>query len=237
MSECVGSVRHLRRYPVKSFRGEDLEQVLVTRTGLAGDRIYAFVEPSKVGTSRPWLTARQVPEMILFKPRFLEEAPTRALEVIDPEGGVHRIDDPAFTRFLEDRWKRPLELRYTELSMHDTGPVSIFGTATLSMLEKETGLTLDHRRFRANLYVQWAEDRPLREEELLTRRLRVGAELELTVARKNQRCVIITLDPETAASDPRVLKNVGLAHAGCVGVYAVIEKPGVVRAGDPIFLV
>jgi uncharacterized protein YcbX len=237
MSELVGSVRQLRRYPVKSFRGEDLEQVLVAPAGVTGDRVYAFVDPAKEGSPRPWITARQIPEMILFKPRFLEEPPTRAIEVLDPEGGAHRMDDPAFARFLEERWKRPVELRYTELGMRDALPVSIFGTATLSMLEKETGLSLDHRRFRANFYVKWADDRPLREEELLTRRLRVGAELELTVARKNQRCVIINLDPETATPDPRVLKNVGLAHAACVGVYAVIEKPGVVRAGDPIFLV
>jgi uncharacterized protein YcbX len=42
--ERIGTVRMLRRHPVKSMAGESLEEALVTFAGLVGDRVYAFVE-------------------------------------------------------------------------------------------------------------------------------------------------------------------------------------------------
>jgi uncharacterized protein len=45
VSESVGSVGLLRRYPVKSMLGEELSAVDVTERGLAGDRALALVHP------------------------------------------------------------------------------------------------------------------------------------------------------------------------------------------------
>lgn len=42
--EIVGAVASLRRYPVKSMQGEELEACEVTERGLLGDRAYALVD-------------------------------------------------------------------------------------------------------------------------------------------------------------------------------------------------
>jgi hypothetical protein len=44
LSEAVGVVKALWRFPVKSMRGEKVEAAGVTGAGLAGDRAYALVE-------------------------------------------------------------------------------------------------------------------------------------------------------------------------------------------------
>jgi uncharacterized protein YcbX len=44
MSEAVGAVKALWRFPVKSMRGEQLDAAVVTETGLVGDRAYALVD-------------------------------------------------------------------------------------------------------------------------------------------------------------------------------------------------
>ncbi|MGH9841635.1 MAG: MOSC N-terminal beta barrel domain-containing protein, partial [Blastocatellia bacterium] len=43
-SETVGSVAGLWRFPVKSMRGEQIEQAELTGRGLVGDRAYALIE-------------------------------------------------------------------------------------------------------------------------------------------------------------------------------------------------
>ncbi|HYN26355.1 MAG TPA: MOSC N-terminal beta barrel domain-containing protein, partial [Pyrinomonadaceae bacterium] len=43
-SEIVGSVAGLWRFPVKSMRGERIEQVELTGRGLVGDRAYALID-------------------------------------------------------------------------------------------------------------------------------------------------------------------------------------------------
>ena len=40
--ELIGTVESLWRYPVKSMRGEDLQEAFVGFPGLYGDRLYAF---------------------------------------------------------------------------------------------------------------------------------------------------------------------------------------------------
>src|SRR5215510_8991182 len=43
-SEIVGTVAELWRFPVKSMRGEQIDDVRITETGLIGDRGYALIE-------------------------------------------------------------------------------------------------------------------------------------------------------------------------------------------------
>src|SRR5580704_2895306 len=53
------------RYPVKSCRGERLTEAAVEPWGLAGDRRWMVVDPE--GT---FLTARELPRMVLIEPRL-----------------------------------------------------------------------------------------------------------------------------------------------------------------------
>ena len=48
----VGSVVSLRRYPVKSMMGEELNAVDVTDRGLLGDRAYALLDAARRSSER-----------------------------------------------------------------------------------------------------------------------------------------------------------------------------------------
>jgi uncharacterized protein YcbX len=240
--ERIGTLVRLRRYPVKSMAGEDLEAARVTHAGLLGDRVFAFVD--KQGPANfPWMTSRKGRDMILFRPRFLAPAPLEdgifstdyATEVMTPEGQRARVDDPEFTRFLEHRYGRALELRHSERSMTDAYPVSVLGMATVGGLSEETEMRLNPLRFRANFYVQWESDEPFFEDQFVGRELRIGESVAIQVVAKDGRCVMITLDPETAAPSPVVLEKVARVHAGCAGVYGAVLREGIVRTDDPVY--
>ena len=227
--------------------GEDLKETQVTPSGLFGDRAYAFVDELN-RSDFPWMTGRQGRDMILFRARFLTlpavpsssgagdsaAAKDYSLEVTTPEGQTFRMGAAEFTEFLVARYRRPLRLRFSEQSFTDAQPVSIFGLRTGGALSEETGIELDPRRFRANFYAQWNDERPYYENELIGRALRMGDTVELRVIEKNERCVMINLDPDTAAASPVVLETVARKHDSCLGIYAQVLREGIVHVGDAI---
>jgi len=243
--ECIGTIHSIRRYPVKSMSGEDLEEARVTFAGLAGDRVYAFVETAN-RTSFPWMTARHGHDWIRFRPRFLEPPPATdhspspeqfAAEVVTPEGVCFRADAPEFTQYLEKRFGRSLRLHFSKRSITDAQPVSIFGLSTIRALSDESGKELDPRRFRANFYAQWDDDRAFFEDTLIGRELRIGDAVNVMVLKKDVRCVMITLDPDDGMSFPTLLECVARNHEGCAGIYGTVLGEGIVRRNDPIWLI
>jgi len=224
--------------------GEDLADARVSFAGLVGDRVFAFVD-NRNHSDFPWMTARQGRDMILFRPRFLDPPPVNdpipdpsryAVEILSPEGRKFLLPGDDLRQFLEKRYTRDLRLRFSERSMTDARPVSLFGLATLRSLSEESGVPIDPRQFRANFYVQWQDDRPYFEDQLIGRELQVGEVVVVQVVKKDQRCIMITLDPDTAAPSPIVLEKVARDHDGCAGVYGAVLREGVVRAHDPVYL-
>jgi uncharacterized protein YcbX len=226
--ERIGQLSILRRYPVKSMAGEDLEEARVGFAGLIGDRVFAFID-NRNRSNFPWMTARQGRELILFRPRFLDPP------AIDEEN--FHMGDSRFTRYLEERFGRSLRLRFSERCQTDARPVSVLGLSTASALSKETGISLDTRRFRANFYVRWDNDQPYYEDDLIGHELQIGDTVILQLVKKDERCVMITLDPETAAPSPTVLQTVALRHQGCLGVYGAVLREGIVRINNPVYLI
>lgn len=245
--QAIGTLESLRRYPVKSMSGEELDQVHVAFTGVSGDRVYAFVNDLKAAEKKnfPWHSAREQHDLLLYKPRFTQDLevnvhypPTAAfaVEVTTPSGRTVKIDDPDLARELAERAGYPVTLRFSEKGMQDARPLGIFGMDTLAALSKEAGRELDGRRFRANFYVRWTNGEPYFEDTLVGRRLKVGDTLEIAIVKKDPRCIIINLDPTTAEPHAEVLRTVAKGHKGCVGVYAAVLREGVVKAGDTIQL-
>lgn len=234
----------MRRYPVKGMAGEELDEALVTFAGILGDRVYAFADPAKP-TEFPWVTARTWPQMILLKTKFSgpapasEEYPNGAnfrCEVMNDDGHKFAINDPALCEFLASKFGHAIEFRFSERSMQDSRPISIFGTKSLNALCDETGVTPDARRFRANLVVDWTSGESRYEDSLIGKRVKIGERVELMIAKRDMRCKIITLDPETAVATPKVLEVVAKNYDGCAGVYAVVLREGVIRRGDQVFV-
>ncbi len=241
----LGTLEILRRYPVKSMAGEDLAQVKVAFTGLAGDRVWAFVRKDKK-PDFPWHSAREQHDMLLYKTRFVEpdavnsDYPMPAqlrVEVTTPDGARLSIDDPKLVQRLNAAADAGVELRFSEKGMQDARPVSLFALKTVAALAEESGVPIDHRQFRANFYVKWSEAQPaFFEDGLVGKTLKIGDTAEFAVVKKDPRCIIITLDPETATPQPAVLRHVARKHSGFCGVYLAVLRVGGVRQGDHITL-
>jgi uncharacterized protein len=229
----IGSVARLRRYPVKSMRGEDLSEAVIERHGMFGDRVYAFTIDNCPNPNLPWMTARHASEMLLYQPVF---ASIDQIDVISPDGIKYSIADEALEQQLEEKYGYQLSLRQDFHGCQDAKPISILGVQTIKQLEKEVGYKhLSSERFRANIYVDWQDGGPFQEDELVGRGLSIGGgNVQLRIVKKDSRCVIPTLDPQTTEALPDVLDVIKSKHNGYFGVYAEVESPGKIRRGDKI---
>jgi uncharacterized protein len=233
--EEIGSVKHICRYPVKSMRGEDLDEVIVSTNGIVGDRVYAFVDNDAPDKRFPWMTARQANEMLLMKPSFVSVPSDVQIEVEDQKQQF-AVKDESLEKLLEERYGYNLHLKFDTDGIFDSKPISLFGLDTVRELEKETSMNLNFRRFRANFYARWTCGKPFYEDDLVGRELQLGREVRINVVEKDSRCVIPTLDPDTSRPSPEVLRAIQSKHRGCAGVYATVSRAGVVKLNDPIYL-
>src|SRR6266404_9347740 len=65
----IGRVDSLWRYPVKSMRGEELDEAFAGYPGIYGDRVFAF-KSSASPTGFPYFTAREQRRLLQYRPRF-----------------------------------------------------------------------------------------------------------------------------------------------------------------------
>lgn len=234
MTRIVGHVAALNRYPVKSMAGERLDMAEVDWQGIEGDRQYAFVRKAN-GTRFPWLTAREVPAMVLHHARFVDPAApkTSAVLVETPDGGAVSLHDPLLHGHLEAAAGEPVGLIQVARGIYDSMPISIVTTASHAQVETAHGSTLDPRRFRSNLVIESA----LPVSDWRGLRLAFGDGEDgavVQMADSIPRCALITIDPDTAAKEPRILRTVAQQFGNAYGVYATPARPGLIRAGDPV---
>src|SRR5205085_9575375 len=69
LMNLIGKVDSLWRYPVKSMRGEELDEMFVGYAGVYGDRLFAF-KSSASPKGFPFFTGREQRQMILYRPYF-----------------------------------------------------------------------------------------------------------------------------------------------------------------------
>ena len=258
----VGTVESLWRYPVKSMRGERLESAFAGFSGIYGDRVYAFRDAG-APAGFPYLTGREREQMILFQPRFRNAERSRKpenqdeaealppgitpvyadpvdlmVDVETPDGASLSIDDPALIHLLSEglRERHQLRLTRSQRSLTDCRPISLFSTQTVQHLGNEMGITLDKRRFRANIYLDLGSTGGFAEDQFVGHSLGIGDKVVLAILDRDPRCKMITLDPDTAEPNPEIMKRVARAHDGKAGVYAAVLTEGTVRPGDEVHL-
>ncbi len=257
----VGTVESLWRYPVKSMAGEELTEAFVGFSGVYGDRCYAFRD-SAAREGFPYLNANVQQRMLLYHPRFRHperaaappnlaaasaiepgvtpanpEPGDMALDVLTPRGEVVAIDDPKlFGMLLEGlRGEHQLTLVRSDRALTDCRPVSLISLQTVRQVEGELGSgVIDKRRFRANVYFDLAAGGGFGEDVWVGKRLRLGSKAVVAVLERDPRCKLISLDPDTGAHDPEVLRKVAQGHGACAGVYCAVLVEGVIAKGDPI---
>ena len=256
----IGKVESLWRYPVKSMRGEELDEMFAGYAGVYGDRVFAFTS-SLSPKGFPFFTGRDQRQMIRYRARFrnpekaarpinLAEAESSGanpisanaselmIEVETPDGKTIAIDDPALIDNLRANidGKHELKLLRSDKAITDCRPLSIFALQSAKKLGEETGTNVDKRRFRANVYVDLTNADGFAEDQFVGKTLRIGSKVVVSVLERDPRCMMITLDPDTAEKSPAILKAVAQAHSGMAGVYGAVLVEGMMHKGDPVEL-
>jgi uncharacterized protein YcbX len=239
--------------PVKSLALVELNQALLDKPGIPGDRAFFIVDEQG-----ELVTQREVASLVQVLPTY--EVSSGELALAFPDGrsvcGVPELGDAASAKFFVQTvggrlvvggWNealsafagRPLRLVKVEKpgSSFDAYPLSMCSLASVEALAKAAGRDgVDGRRFRQNLYLSGAS--PHEEDSWIGREVRVGGAL-LRVKMADQRCVVTTHSPETGETDLNTLRIITSYRTdqpkeANFGVYCTVVEPAEVRIGDAV---
>jgi uncharacterized protein YcbX len=213
---------------------EPLDEVEVSWHGLAGDRRYAFVREGLERSGFPYLTIRERSNMAHFRPSFSDPAKPDASRILvsTPAGAEFDVTDPALVEELGGG-AHPIKLNR---GLFDNSPLSLTTTQTVAGLGALVGRELTPQRFRPNLLIEaTGEHTPFPEDAWVGSVLRVGA-MRMRVDQRDERCVVVNVDPATSERDPAILRTLARAREACLGVYGATVEPGRVAVGDQVLL-
>jgi hypothetical protein len=229
------NIQSIYRYPVKSMAGEVVEQCDLTEFGLSGDRHYAF-ESSGAPSGMLRLTSRERREMLRYQPAL---RPDGSVEVRVPTGERFLVDSPDMLAHLSSHLPDANKIILTRAStpQTDVRPLSLISVQTVRQISAGVGQEIDPRRFRANLYMDFP-DAPFGEDSLVGRTVSIGSKVTICIRERDPRCRFITYDPEDPRQVPlfSLMKFLDRSRQGRAGVYATIQSPGPIQAGDAIRL-
>jgi MOSC domain-containing protein len=293
MSESVGAIAALWRFPVKSMPGERLGAAEVMPGGVVGDRAYALIE-SETGKVVSGKNPRLGPAMLGCRAEFAESPragedppPVRItlpdgtsttsgapdvdatlsgylgrvvtlaraapedftidqyhpdMEGLDPEGHRDTVTESKLGSAFFAEAGLPSAVPVG--AFFDLFPVSVMTTSTLDQLnELRPESRFDERRFRMNVIVGTGNGGFV-ENDWIGRALELGDGVRLTVSLPDPRCVMTTMAQGELPKDTEILRTL-VRHnridvAGglypCAGVYATVDAPGTLHAGDQAVL-
>ncbi len=236
----VGRVCEIVRYPVKSMAGSPTDSAFLGWHGLDGDRRFAFRRTAD-DSGFPFLTASRLPELILYHPFGLDDSTGEPFptHVRTPSGGRVELRSLELKAELAQRFGSGVELTMLKHGIFDQATVSVITLTTIAGIGQEAGLDLDRRRFRANIVVETESGEPFVEDAWVGRMLVFGDRdptPAVHVTLRDERCMMINLDPETAKQDARVMKTVVRLNENTAGVYGTVVHRGTIRVGDRVSL-
>lgn len=219
----VGRVASLFRYPVKSMAAEPLDEVEVSWQGLEGDRRWAFVRSGQARNGFPWFTLRQHAGLYAYRPVF-----GNPVIVYTPGGEKHEVDDPALAEELG-----PVFAQKIDRGTFDSAPLSLLSAQTAEAVGAYVGTAVSPLRFRPNIVVETLSGTAFAEDSWVGATVSVGP-VRVHVQRRDKRCMVINIDPETGQRDPAVLRGVAQLNDLTCGVYGSVLGVGRIAVGDPV---
>jgi hypothetical protein len=227
----LGHIEAIFRYPVKSMRGEALQDATLGWHGLEGDRRLAFRRLDERG-GFPWLSASQVPELVLFTPRLPSH-------VVTPEGEELPLFGDALAADVGRRYGGPVEMMQLKNGIFDDASVSVITSDTVREVCRLAQRSADVRRFRPNVLVRSTAAVPFEEDGWVGGTLTFGAAGDapaVAVTAPDVRCAMVNIDPDDAGLAPEVLKAVVRANQNNAGIYATVTRAGRLAVGQPVVL-
>jgi uncharacterized protein len=227
----IGHIEAIFRYPVKSMRGEQLENAELGWHGLEGDRRLAFRRMDD-RSGFPWLSASTLPELLLFAPHL----PTH---VRTPEGAELPVFGEELATEVGRRYGAPVQMMQLRHGIFDDASLSVIALETVQEIGRLAGRSPDMRRFRPNVVVRLRRPSPFQEDEWLGGVLSFGEGDDapaITVTMRDVRCSMVNLHPDSAKPEPEVLKAVVRANQNNAGIYGAVTRIGRLAVGQTLFL-
>jgi hypothetical protein len=246
------TVSQLAIAPVKGMRLQRTGEVRLGQHGVTGDREFLVI-----GEDGQLLLTGQTPALLQVEPAW--DPVRNVLALGFPDGDV--VQDtpepgaPASTRMYDGReipgWIIPGRLgaalsaylgqpvhlfkRAPEHIGNDDQPVTLMSQASLQALAPElNGTAPDSRRFRMTITITgtdaWAEHAWHGQEVTI-------GEVILRVIAPVPRCVVTTRNPESGATDARILHALARLRGKndiTFGVWCEILRPGRIHIGDVV---
>jgi len=237
----IGIVRALFLYPVKSMAGTALEATTVGWHGLDGDRRYAFLRTDS-RSGFPWLTARELPAMLQYHPRYFAGPLGKhaAVQVRTPEGQDLDVASDELSVTLSQAAGMPCRLLKCDRGLFDDLGISLLSMSTVQAIADITGCRADPIRFRPNIVIESVREEPYVEDAWVDHQIVFGDQpdgAKMRVNSRDPRCVMVNIDPQTLEKNAHVLRTIAQTRDGCLGVYGSTETPGTIRIGDVVRLV
>jgi uncharacterized protein YcbX len=245
---ATARVSRINTTPVKSLRLHHPDSVELGPDGAREDRRFLFVDDGRrlyngkrdtslVRTTASWDPGSRLLSMTVPSGEPIEAVVVRSRpEVIDVYGREvrgHAVEGP-WADAVSDLIGRSLTLveRDDGAWATDSRPATLIAGSSVDLIDG------DGRRFRMLFELDGLE--ALAEEEWSGRRVRIG-EATLVVGNPTPRCAVPSASPDTGCRNRDVLREL-LERRGpvdgesCLGVYAEVLEPGVVRVGDEVEL-
>ncbi|HKP39050.1 MAG TPA: MOSC N-terminal beta barrel domain-containing protein [Pyrinomonadaceae bacterium] len=236
----AGRITAIFRYPVKSMAGEQLAAAKLGWHGIDGDRRFAFRRLTDK-SAFPWLTASKLPQLLLYKP-FVRDNHTAAsipTHVCTPDGNEYELRSDELRQEISSRHGSDVELMNLKGGIFDETPISIITLGTIRGIERASARDLDLRRFRPNVLIETDNGEPFAEDKWVGRTLVFGESASgaaISITMKDERCVMVNFDPDTAERDSEVMKTVVRLNQNYAGVYGTVVRTGELRVGQVVTL-
>ncbi|MGE5322336.1 MAG: MOSC domain-containing protein [Actinomycetota bacterium] len=204
-------VAEIWRYPVKSLKGERVQETAVTVNGIPGDReIVVLNESGRI------ITSRSRPKLLGLHGRL-------------GAGGMITInglpwDSPEALALVTEAVGKPAQLvQVPQPQAFDILPLLVATDGAARFLN------IDHRRLRPNIFL--ADVPELQERQWPGRVLKIG-EVRIEMVKLRERCVMTTYDPDTQIQDRSVLLRIVRELDGTAALDSSVVTPGVIHEGD-----
>jgi hypothetical protein len=219
--------------------GELLDVARLGWHGIEGDRRLAFRRLND-NSGFPWLTASKLPQLLLYKPFGLDNtAELLPTHVRTPDGKEYELRSDELRQEVSSRHGSEVELMNLKHGIFDEACISVISLGTVHGIERESGREIDLRRFRPNVVIETNGAEPFAEDSWVGGELMFGegnSAAAVRVNMKDERCVMVNFDPDTAERDSEVMKTVVRLNGNYAGVYGTVVRAGELRVGQVVTL-
>lgn len=210
-------ISEIWRYPVKSLKGERLNETDITKLGIPGDRQIAVIRT----INGRFLTSRSKPKLLGLQGSINADGV--------PTINGHPWNSVEALQLVHEAAGEPVTLQQIPAPQaFDVLPLLVATDGAARYLN------IDHRRLRPNILLA---DVPELEERNWPGRTIVIGDVRIRAEKLRDRCVMTTFDPDTQAQDPSVLLRIVRELDGSTALDSSVIHSGKIHVGDAVHIV